>query len=155
GETSAPVALAPFDNVSTFTQILADSTVQIAAYPRAVVDAANNKLLIVTEDDSNLAIEGKTHLFRCNLDGTACTDRDLSGLVGITTPNVGLHPSAVIDTVNQKLIIATTNNSGPYPNGLYLLICSLDGSSCTAVDAAANTFPQTGSNNGSLTGFYP
>jgi hypothetical protein len=91
-----------------------------------VIDSTNGKLLVV-------ANSGGPGLFRCNLDGTGCSFTNISaGQVGDT----GNYPSAVIDSVNGKLLAATTNrvNASGAPA---LFRCNLDGTGCTYTDISA------------------
>ncbi len=98
--------------------------------PSIVVDAVNSKVLVVTENRAN---GSRAALFRCNLDGTGCTYKDLSAGQGA---NSGITPSAVIDTVNNKLLVATA-----FINQPALFRCDLDGTNCTYADISAG---QTG-----------
>jgi hypothetical protein len=67
-----------------------------------VIDAAGGKLLVATQ---NSAKAEKPALFRCNLDGTGCTYRDISAGQGRES---GRSPVALIDTANRKLLVVTT-----------------------------------------------
>ncbi|EMY71064.1 chitobiase/beta-hexosaminidase C-terminal domain-containing protein [Leptospira vanthielii] len=109
--------------------------------PSVVLDTVNGKLLVVTMNGAN---SNKPSLFRCNLDGTACTHTDIS--VGQGTSS-GQTPSVVLDTVNDKLLVVTWN----YGNGsrLSLFRCNLDGTSCTHTDISAVT------GQGNSSGQYP
>jgi hypothetical protein len=91
-------------------------------YPSAVIDTLNHKLLVVT---SNYANGNRPALFICELDGTLCLYKDISA--GQPTIS-GFAPSAVIDPVNNKLLVTATS----YANGtsLGLFICNPDGSAC-------------------------
>jgi hypothetical protein len=73
--------------------------------PSAVIAAANGKLLVVT---TNRASSNKPSLFRCNVDGTGCVHVDISAGQGTGS---GRNPSAVIDLVTKRLLVATTNES--------------------------------------------
>jgi hypothetical protein len=68
--------------------------------PTAVIDTTNGKLLVVAISQDHGATMG---LFRCNLDGTACTHTDLS----VGHENIA-DPSAVIDKTNGRLLVAAT-----------------------------------------------
>jgi hypothetical protein len=78
-----------------------------------VIDAINAKLLVVTTNDAN---SGKPALFRCNLDGTGCTYTDISAGQGTGS---GFGPSAVIDTINDKLLVLTANGTNADKPGLF------------------------------------
>jgi hypothetical protein len=73
--------------------------------PSAVIAAANGKLLVVT---TNRASSNKASLFRCDVDGTGCVHVDISAGQGTGS---GRNPSAVIDLVTKRLLVATTNES--------------------------------------------
>jgi len=118
----------------TFTDIsLGHGTLSMYA-PSTVIDRANGKLLVVTEDGDNFH---KSALFRCNLDGTGCTYTDISAG---QPPLSGATPSAVIDTVNGKLLVVTDDQAMtgtatlPSPS---LFLCDLDGTGCTYTDISA------------------
>lgn len=68
--------------------------------PAVAVDLENEKLLVVSSDLSN---GGKPLLTRCNLDGTRCRTRELSG--GEAYP--AGQPSVAIDPVNGYLLTVT------------------------------------------------
>ncbi|WP_244242083.1 chitobiase/beta-hexosaminidase C-terminal domain-containing protein [Leptospira kanakyensis] len=74
--------------------------------PNAIVDLTNGKLLVITQngDYGN----AKLSLFRCNLDGTSCNHTDISAG---QAANSGLIPSAVINPINGKLLVVTTNGA--------------------------------------------
>jgi uncharacterized protein YlzI (FlbEa/FlbD family) len=94
-----------------------------------VIDAINGKLLVVTQNNAN---SGRPSLFRCNLDGTACTHTDISVGQG---QNSGTLPSAVIDAKNGKLLVVTQNIANGEKTGLFR--CNLDGTACTHTDISA------------------
>jgi hypothetical protein len=70
-----------------------------------VIDKVRGKLLVVAE---NGASSSTPVLFECNLDGSTCTNRDLSAGQG---PNSGLTPSVVIDPASATLLAVTPNTS--------------------------------------------
>ena len=98
------------------------------AYPTALVDATNHKLLVVTAV-SPVFNTYNPGLFRCALDGTDCTFVDISaGQTGS-----GAMPTAIIDSIHDKLLVVADNaNLQP---GLFR--CNLDGTSCTYTDISA------------------
>ncbi|TGK89503.1 chitobiase [Leptospira bourretii] len=73
--------------------------------PSTAIDTINAKLLVITQNGAN---NGKPSLFRCNLDGSNCSHTDISAGQGT---NSGVNPSAVIDPLNGKLLIATQNSN--------------------------------------------
>jgi hypothetical protein len=111
------------------TDISAGQGTDSGYYPRAVIDAANSKLLVATDNHAN---SYKPSLFRCNLDGTACTHTDISAGQGAFS---GLGPSAVIDVANSKLLVVTKNDANSGKPSLFR--CSLDGTACTHTDISA------------------
>jgi hypothetical protein len=96
----------------------------------------NSKLLVVTNDYSNHASRSVAAatpaLVRCDLDGTGCTYTDISAGQGA---NSGGTPSAMIDTVNKKLLVVTQNGANSYKPALFR--CNLDGTGCTYRDISA------------------
>ena len=71
------------------------------------------------------ANENRAVLFRCNIDGTGCAQKDVSGGQG---PQSGWHPSIVADSARKTLFIATQNGSLDPRFGL--VRCDLDGTAC-------------------------
>ncbi|HEY3236076.1 MAG TPA: hypothetical protein VGJ84_15270 [Polyangiaceae bacterium] len=108
--------------------------------PSLVVDEVNGKLLVVAGDANNA---NRPALYRCALDGTSCTHTDISagqGTTGDFYPN--RDSDAVIDTVNQKLLVATTNAANGGRPALFR--CELDGSGCTYTDISAGQGLESG-----------
>lgn len=104
------------------TENVADGTLQ------AVIDTKNQKLLVVGEAQAN----GTPVLFRCALDGTACTRHDLSAG---QPQSSGRIPRFAIDTVHDKLLVVGKNEANG--NKLSLFRCNLDGSACRHADISA------------------
>lgn len=104
--------------------------------PSAVIDPLNGKLLVVTANGANST---KPSLFRCNLDGTACTHTDISANQGDFS---GATPRAVINPVNGKLIVVTQNYANF--NKPSFFSCSLDGTACTHTDISAGQGNESG-----------
>lgn len=103
-----------------------------------LVDRFNGKVLLVTNNQGQGG--GRVGLFRCNLDGTGCTFTDISaGQVGLYT---GMSPSAAIDRLNQKLLVAARNEADGNRPSLYR--CNLDGTQCSHVDISAGQGNDTG-----------
>jgi hypothetical protein len=100
-------------------------------YPSIVIDTINSKILISTE---NYANNRKPSLFRCNLDGTACTHIDISAGRGNVS---GRIPKLLFDSVNSKILLITSNSEPGFAERLSLFRCNLDGSSCTFSDISA------------------
>ncbi|MDZ4724577.1 MAG: chitobiase/beta-hexosaminidase C-terminal domain-containing protein [Leptospira sp.] len=95
--------------------------------PYINVDVINSKLLITTK---NQALGNKLSLFRCNLDGSNCTHKDISsGIIFSSSSNTNI--SAKIDSVNSKLFIVGTESINNRPQLFY---CDLDGGNEATVD---------------------
>lgn len=95
--------------------------------PRMVVDAANGKVLIATENNNNIPGNlNKAGLFRCDLDGANCAFIDVSALAGQGTQSAA-WPVPFIDTASSKLLIVANHAT----KNIALYRCALDGSSCT------------------------
>jgi hypothetical protein len=104
-------------------------------YPTLLLDSANNKLLVVTQDDwvpDGGSGSSRPALFRCNVDGTGCTYRQVSA-----ASLSGKTPNAVLDSANGKLLIAAQDATNG--NHLVLYRCALDGTGCAAFDMSAGT----------------
>ncbi len=130
----------------TYTDISAGQPTDSGFYPSAVIDTANRKLLVVTEDMANF---NKPTLFRCNLDGTGCTYTDISAGQPVESSAPGgadfpLSPSAVIDTANGKLLVVTEDNANNGEPALFR--CNLDGTGCTYTDISAGQPSNSGWN---------
>ncbi|WCL49062.1 choice-of-anchor D domain-containing protein [Leptospira sp. GIMC2001] len=104
----------------------------------AVIDYSNKKLLVAT---TNYLNEDKPSLFRCNLDGSACSHTDISSGQGFES---GAYPTIVLDILNGKILVVTTNIDNGARLGLFR--CNLDGSACTHTDISANQ----GDSNGNM-----
>jgi hypothetical protein len=80
---------------------------QSAAGIKGVIDTINKKLLMLTHNQSDNYALG---LFRCNLDGTQCTYRNLSSWLN---PNAGANPEPFIeenaDPHKRRLRVVTEN----------------------------------------------
>ncbi|TGK81435.1 chitobiase [Leptospira noumeaensis] len=107
--------------------------------PNGVIDVINKKLLVTTWNNTN---NGKLSLYRCNLDGTGCSHTDISAGQGTDS---GARPSAIIDPINGKLLVATWNLSNTGKLSLYR--CNLDGTTCSHTDISAG--------QGTDSGVYP
>ncbi|MCB1320719.1 MAG: hypothetical protein KDK34_10725 [Leptospiraceae bacterium] len=104
--------------------------------PQLLVDSTNSRLLIVTRNQSG---GSRPLLLRCNMDGTGCTNTDISGGA---PANSGQQPKAILDTVNNKILVVTRHQaSNSKPN---LFRCNLDGTGCTFTDISATA----GNNSG-------
>jgi hypothetical protein len=117
----------------TFDDLSADAG---GKFPSIAIDNANDKLLVVTENDRN---GYRPALFRCNLDGTSCAFVDISANAGV---NSGWGPSVAIDTANQKLLVATNDESNAGKPAIFR--CNLDGSSCARIDISATAAANSG-----------
>jgi hypothetical protein len=123
-ESSTHSDAATFAASSRYVDISAGRGPGSGVFPSAVIDSANAKLLVVTEDLENMT---KASLFRCSLDGTNCTFADLSaGRPGQS----GYNPSAAIDTQSGKLVVSAHDDATKKSHGPGIFRCDLDGSSC-------------------------
>jgi hypothetical protein len=111
----------------SYTDLSAGRPAQCGGSPSVVIDSVSSYhdmyLLVVTSDGSN---NGKPALFRCNMDGSNCHYTDISAG---QPNNIGMTPSAVVDTVNAKLLVVTWDPS--------LFRCNLDGTGCAYVEISA------------------
>ncbi|WP_246048045.1 chitobiase/beta-hexosaminidase C-terminal domain-containing protein [Leptospira ilyithenensis] len=110
----------------THTDISVGQGLGSGSMPSLVIDPIANKLLVVTSNGAN---NYKPSLFRCNLDGSNCTHTDISVGQGAYSGN---HPSAAIDPIANKLLIATRNEANDQKPSLFR--CNLDGSNCIHTD---------------------
>ena len=67
------------------------------------IDPFNNKVLLITQDTNQTY---STILYRCNLDGSGCTNRNLTNWL---TFNVGNYAHPFIDVANKKLRFVAIN----------------------------------------------
>ncbi len=88
-------------------EIGASSPAESGHAPSVVVDTENEKILVVSHDQSNA---GKPLLTRCNLDGSACRTIDFSAGQGNDS---GEQPSLAIDPINGYLIAVTRAGGRP------------------------------------------
>lgn len=94
--------------------------------PQALIDAGASKLLVVARND---AAGAKPWLYRCNLNGSGCTSRDVSGSLGAFPADLSARPSAALGAGSLWV-------SWPTATGLGLVRCGADGSGCTGTDLA-------------------
>ncbi|MBM9500511.1 chitobiase/beta-hexosaminidase C-terminal domain-containing protein [Leptospira sp. 201903071] len=97
--------------------------------PKILIDQLNRKLLVVTNNVSNGI---RPSLFRCDMDGTNCAQRDISAGQGIQS---GYTPVAEIDYYNEKLLVISRNQGNSNKPSLFR--CDLDGNNCTHSDYSA------------------
>ncbi|PJZ47313.1 hypothetical protein [Leptospira brenneri] len=128
----------------TFTDISAGQLANTPALSlfSVVIDHVNGKLLAVTSNGAN---NEKPSLFRCNLDGTSCSHTDISAGQGT---NSGLGPNALIDRINGKLLVVTSNGANSSKPGLFR--CNLDGTGCSHTDISVGQGNLSGSNPSAL-----
>ncbi|TGK50449.1 hypothetical protein EHQ16_05800 [Leptospira kanakyensis] len=107
-------------------------------YPSIVIDQISSKLLVVTSNGAN---NSKPSLFRCNLDGSGCSHTDISAGQGNSS---GYSPSIVIDQINSKLLVVTSNGANAAKPSLFR--CNLDGSSCSHTDISVGQGSMSGTN---------
>lgn len=108
--------------------------------PNMVFDPVNNRVLVTVSDGQ---ASNRLGLYRCNADGTGCVF-----LVVSASANSGVTPSAGVDLVNNRLVVASRDStSGTLRLGLNL--CNLDGTGCATSDVSGAT------GQGNFTGFTP
>ena len=105
--------------------------------PSIVIDTTNSKLLVITDEANN----GDIGLIRCELDATGCIYRDLSGAAGILSLG-SMEPSAAIDPINNRLLVAFEDTNSNRTAAL--LVCTLDGSSCSSEDISVGQGTDSG-----------
>jgi hypothetical protein len=97
----------------TFSDLSAGQGPNSGLNPAAAVDAASGKLLVVTDNGAN---GHRPSLFRCNLDGTACTHTDIgTGL----NDNGGHHPKVALDVAGHRLLAVTEDDANYSKAQLY------------------------------------
>jgi hypothetical protein len=97
----------------TYADISAGQGINSGVSPVAVIDATNQKLLVVTTNGAN---GNRLALFRCNLDGTGCAYTDISA--GQPAES-GTSPSLVIDPEGQRVHVVTANKANQGRPALY------------------------------------
>jgi len=108
----------------TFTDISAGQVANTATAPFITIDHINSKILTFTQ---NASAFGTLSLYRCDLSGLNCVHYDISSLAGLGG-NSGNSPSAILDPINNKMLIHTQNAN---TSGLSLFRCDLDVTNCT------------------------
>lgn len=112
--------------------------------PSIIIDKTRNQFFTATTNNSH---SSKLSLFRCSLmttDGTDCQHIDISA--GQDSDS-GFYPNLVLDSINQKLLIATQNGSNS--NKLSLFRCdttTTDGSDCQHFDISTGQDNDSGQN---------
>ncbi|GBF43890.1 chitobiase/beta-hexosaminidase C-terminal domain protein [Leptospira ellinghausenii] len=124
----------------THTDISSGQGSNSGLYPSAVIDPIHRKLLVATLNMNN---GNKFSLYRCNLDGTSCTHKDISSTITMNSTN---SPNAVLDLINRKLLVVTVNNS--VSGNLLLIRCNLDGTGCIATDISPGITSMSGTFRG-------
>jgi hypothetical protein len=115
----------------THTDISAGAAGNAASNPSAVIDVANDTLLVALETVTSQ----KLGLVRCKLDdtvGSTCVRTDISAGQGDAS---GFSPSAVIDAAHKKLLVVTRNGASSDRPSLFR--CNLDGTVCSHTDLSA------------------
>jgi len=96
------------------------------------IDYSNSKILVISRNEAN---DHKPVLFRCNLDGTGCTNTDLS--FGQERAML-LSSKIIIDSTNSKILVVANVSDADLFTGNYrpgLIRCDLDTiSNCSFTD---------------------
>ncbi len=129
GEMEKGVAVGPVDAFPIHVDISAGQGAGSGTTPSAIVDTASGKLLVATKNDAN---GGRPSVYRCNLDGSACTPHDVSGG---EDAGAGVLPSIAVDAANAKLLVATQHGANGQRPALF--VCELDGTACIYRDISA------------------
>ena len=109
----------------TFADISAGQGKYCGGEPSLVIDVVNSKLLVATMNGLSPGAPPKLSLFRCDLDGSACTHTDITQQTGI----YGYEPFAMID--GGKLLVVAFFKDDKHDGKTALIRCDLDGSACT------------------------
>jgi hypothetical protein len=120
----------------SYADISAGQAAECGLTPSAAIDSADAKLLVVTKNGAN---SNRPALFRCNLDGTACSYADISAGQG---PESGWDPSVLTDPANGKLLVIAHNDNNVFKPALFR--CNLDGTACSYTDISAGQPPEAG-----------
>ncbi|WCL48601.1 hypothetical protein [Leptospira sp. GIMC2001] len=107
---------------------IAEAPNQTGYDPYIVINPFNRNIIVTARDIA----ENKLRGFFCSNDISTCEYKDLSAG---QPANSGSAGSAVIDPINQKLLIATRN--GADNNKLSIFRCDLDGSNCNHTNGAS------------------
>ena len=114
-----------------YTNVSAGQGINSGENPAIAIDAANAKVLIVTQNAAN---QNKPSLFRCDLDGTGCTHTDLAPAGPAQS---GFVPSVVV--LPDALVVVTHDSLTSNP---HLFRCALDGTACVQTSLPPGRSPQ-------------
>lgn len=89
----------------THTDITAAQPALSGYKPSAAIDRRNGALVVATSDGAR---EYRPSLFRCALDGTACTFADLSDGQGVAS---GSEPNLLVDGTTGAYLVVTANGA--------------------------------------------
>ena len=104
--------------------------------PSLALDVPGGKVMVVA---NNQAQTQKPWLFVCALNGTLCSDHDLSNT---QADGSGRDPSFAFDATRGKVIVATRNDF--QDQRPWVFICNPDGSACSDHDISATQGPNSG-----------
>jgi hypothetical protein len=110
------------ENGTGLETIPLSSTNQSGITPDLQIDTVNNKIIVLSINH----FQSKLWLTRCDLNGTSCTEKDIS--TGI--PTSSYFPKLVLDPSNQKLWAFFYNTTFH----LYAVQCDLEGNNCKFKD---------------------
>lgn len=77
-----------------------------AFFPKLNIDLVNQKLWVISYDDSY-----KLYAIQCNLDGTNCKSKDISFGYQVAPSSEEYNFDSIIDTVNNRLIVVFTDKA--------------------------------------------
>ncbi|WP_039928055.1 chitobiase/beta-hexosaminidase C-terminal domain-containing protein [Leptospira yanagawae] len=118
-------------------------SVYSGAVPSLAIDPTNDKLLI---GSMNIGNSKKPNITQCNLDGTSCTQTDVSLGYGHGSGN---SPILNVDLVNNKILLVTRNEPNLYRPGLFR--CDSNITNCTHTDLLGPRGTQESGNQITLT----
>jgi len=114
-----------------FVDISAGKSAGVGEELTATLDKTNSKLVVATRNGAN----NHPAMFRCDLSGANCAFTDVALAAFGASGDVGHWPSVVVDEVNSKVLVVSTNLDNN--SKLALFRCDLDGSNCTYTDISA------------------
>ncbi len=103
--------------------------------PTIGIDTHNSKVLVATQDGNN---GYRARLFRCDLDGSSCSNTDISAGQGLNSgevPQIAFSKSSI--DASTKVLVVTQNIINLGHPGLFQ--CDLDGTSCSHTDLSTGT----------------
>lgn len=123
GDKLAMIRCSLLGNNCALTDVSAGQVSGSGFFPQIEVDAINSKIILTARDQAT----GLLGLFRCDLDGTNCSYKDISSGLVIAAES---H-STKVDSVNRKVLVAARDN---ITGRAYVFRSDLDGSNASSLD---------------------